>query len=190
MSDVERLAQVVPASERAMREWESQVAQADEVIGHSLIGGKDNEDTLDSLIGVPFLIETVTFRRGDVSIAPKGEPAVYRDYMSVEALIHPQYQARFKRSRVVFNDGSTGIYRQVVKYLAAREILTVPDDRPEEGGSNESRYDVSFSEWRTGPDGEGSWSSPTVGIRLFCPEGLRKSEYANEYGEAATWYLA
>lgn len=173
-----------------MAEWNAQTALADEVIGHTLIGGKESEETLESLTGVPFLIERVTFRRGDISIAPKGQPAVYRDYVSVECLIRPDYARKFKRNRVVFNDGSTGIYRQIVKYLSAKDIVTLPDDRPEEGPANATRYDVSFSEYRIGPNGEEAWSSPATEVRLFCPEGVRKSPYTNEYGEAETWYLA
>ncbi len=175
------------AQDRAVAEWEQQTAQADEVIGHSLIGGKENEETLDNLIGVPFLIENITFRPGDINIAPKGQPAVYRDYVSVEALIHPDYQRRFKRSRVVFNDGSTGIYRQIVAYLAARGYVTVSDTVAEKAPSNESRYDVSYSQ----PDRDGEPNRPVdFAVRLYCPEGLRKSDYTNEYGEAETWYLA
>lgn len=175
-----------------MAEWNQEVTLADEVIGHSLIGGKENEETLDNLVGVPFLIENVTFRRGDVSIAPKGQPAVYRDYVSVKALIRPDYAKRFKRNRVVFNDGSTGIYRQIVKYLEAKGVVTLPDDRPEEGSANTTKYDVSFSERTDSDDSDGKpvYTAPSTKVRLFCPEGLRKSPYANEYGEAETWYLA
>lgn len=180
---------VTPVSpdERALKEWENQTAQADEVIGHSLIGGKENEETLDNLVGVPFLVESVTFRPGDINIAPKGQTAVYRDYVSVEALIHPAYQKKFKRSRVVFNDGSTGIYRQVVAYLAARGYVTVDETVAEKAPSNESRYDVSYSQ----PTTPGEPNKPAeFSVRLYCPEGLRKSGYTSEYGEAETWYLA
>jgi hypothetical protein len=167
------------ASEQAMAEWNAVAAQADEVIGYSLIGGKENEETLAKLKGVPFVIEGVTFRKGDIVVKATGQA---RDYLSVEALVHPRYQSRFKRSRVVFNDGSTGIYRQIVKYLTDKGLITVPENLPEEGEANATRYDVSFSR---GDDGGTEFD-----IRLVCPEGLRDSAYTNENGSATTWYLA
>lgn len=185
-SEVDRINQVT-AEQRALAEWQAELGQADEVIGYSLIGGKDNEQLLDMLIGVPHLIEAVTFRQGDVNIMPKGQTPFYRDYMSVEALIHPAYQARFKRNRVVYNDGSTGIYRQIVTYLAGKNLVTVDESKPEQGPANETRYDVSFS---TPSPGSEKNSPAYIPVRLFCPEGLRKSDYTNEYGEAQTWYLA
>jgi hypothetical protein len=186
MSEIANRAQLT-ADERAMAEWNNEVAQADEVIGYSLIGGKENEETLDKLVGVPFLIEMFTFRQGDINIAPKGQTPVYRDYMSVHALIHPAHQAKFRRNRVVVNDGSTGIYRQGVAYLAAHGAVTVDESKPENGPANETRYDVSFST----PSTPGEPNHPVeIPVRLFCPEGLRKSSYTNEYGEAQTWYFA
>lgn len=173
--------------ERAVAEWQNALADADEVIGYSQVGGKDNEQTLDLLVGCPHLIEGVTFREGDVNIAPKGQPVVHRDYMSLECLVRPDYQARFKRPRVIYNDGSTGIYRQVVKYLAERGLVTVDETLPEEGPANETRYDVSFSQ----PTTPGEPNKPVfIPVSLYAPEGLRKSDYTNEYGESQTWYLA
>lgn len=174
--------------EYAIAEWNAAAEGADKVIGHSLIGGKENEQTLDLLVGVPFVIEGVTFRRGDVNIMGKGETPFYRDYVSVEALIHPLHQSKFKRERVVFNDGSTGIYRQLVQYLAAKGIVQVAESLPETGEANGTRYDVSFS-WADEHDGSVTHSR-VFRTRLVCPEGLRKSDYRNAYGEAQTWYLA
>jgi hypothetical protein len=177
------------SAEKAMAEWNTATAVADEVIGYSLIGGKENDETLENLKGVPFVIEGVTFREGDISVPGTGpKNAFRRDYVSVEALIHPSYQARFKRSRVVFNDGSTGIYRQIVAYLVARGMATVDESLPEGGKAHGSRYDVSYS----GPDTDdnGKRIAREFSIALVCPEGLRYSDYAGPAGDARTYYLA
>lgn len=173
------------AEDRALAEWNSQVQQADQVLGASLIGGRENEETLNSLIGVPFLIERITFNQSD--IVPDPKKGFFRDFVSVEALIHPSYQKKFKRDRVVFNDGSTGIYRQCVQYLGVKGMIEIREDLPEGGEANGSRYDVSY----TAPvDGEPKRQSLSFETRLLAPEGLRKSDYPGPAGEATTWYLA
>jgi hypothetical protein len=178
------------AVDHSMREWLALSNEADQVIGYSLIGGKENEQTLDLLVGVPFIIEGITFRQGDVNIMPKGEAPFYRDYASVEALVHPLFQGRFKRPRVVFNDGSTGIYRQLTQYLAAKGIIEVDDAYAETGEANGTRYDVSLSGPGFKEDATTREDRAFTGIRLVCPEGLRVSDYRNAYGEGKTWYLA
>lgn len=178
-TDVDRPA-AVTAQDRAMQEWIAASQDADHVIGYTLIGGKENEQTMDLLVGVPFVIEGLTFRRGDVVSTLTGE---LRDYVSVECLIHPLHQGKFPRERVVFNDGSTGVYRQIVRYLAAKGLVTVPENLPENGPAHATRYDVSYS----GEDGNREFT-----IRLVCPEGLRRSDYTVEGvpGESSTFYLA
>jgi len=177
------------ANERAMAEWNAEAGQADEVVGYSLIGGKENEQTLELLKGVPFIIEGVTFRKGDVNIGTKDKP-FYRDYVSVECLVHPLYQSRFKRPRVVFNDGSTGIYRQIVAYLVSKGLVEVDESLPEGGDAHGSRYDVSYSERRIAPNGDEVWVGREFDIRLTCPEGLRYSDYKGPQGDARTYYIA
>jgi len=171
--------QVPDSVTQEMAEWNSQVADAIEIEGYSLYGGKENDNKLDSLIGVPFLVKTVTFREGDIT--PPGAKAP-RDYVSCEVLIRPDHAQKFNRRYVVFNDGSTGIYRQIVAALAVRGLVNVPDDLPESGDANTTRYDVSFT---TGPDDAESFD-----VKLLCPEGLRKSEYKSPTGDSVTWYLA
>jgi hypothetical protein len=162
--------------------WENAVAGAIEIEGYSLYGGTENERTLDALIGIPLVILHATFRRGDIT--PK-DTEVARDYVSLECLIHPSHQHEFARKYVVFNDGSTGIYRQVVAALYARELITVNEDLPESGEAHSTRYDVSFTVVDTD-------SVEFRNIKIFCPEGLRKSKYDNPGGGGAstTWYLA
>lgn len=161
--------------------WEDLVATADQVEGQSLVGGKENEATLDLLIGVPFIVTSMTLRKGDITV--KSSAGDYlRDYVSVEAVIHPDYEARFKRPRVVFNDGSTGIYRQSVKYLEAKGFVDCDKALPEEGEANATRYDIPFV---TSPEYPLEFD-----VQLLCPEGLRKSDYKGPYGDAQTWYFA
>jgi hypothetical protein len=177
-------------NERAIQEWAALASQADEVIGYSLVGGKENEQTLRMLTGVPHIVESLTFRRGDVNIAAKGEPAMYRDYVSVSALIHPAYTANFRRPRVVYNDGSTGIYRQAVKYLASKGLITVDESLPEEGEAHSTRYDLCYTSERVNPDGAVIYPAVEFQVSLVVPEGLRVSEYKNSYGDSETYYWA
>jgi hypothetical protein len=165
-----------------MREWELENRDAMEVEGYSLYGGKDNDRKLDALVGVPFLIKAVTFRMGDITPDGQTEP---RDYVSVECLIHPMHAHRFERKYVVFNDGSTGIYRQIVAALALNGYVELNEDLPEKGHANTTRYDASFS-------ADNSESGGTeFALKLRAPEGLRKSAYDNPDGsEGFTWFLA
>jgi hypothetical protein len=170
------------SNSQEMANWNREMSGAIEIEGYSQYGGKENERALDALIGIPFLILHATFRQGD--IIPTGLDAP-RDYVSAECLVHPMHAARFARKYVIFNDGSTGIYRQIVAALAARDLIELDENLPETGDAHATRYDVSFS------DDE----HPSVefrGIRIFCPEGLRKSEYPNPAGggKSVTWYLA
>jgi len=173
---------VMSQQDRAIAEWDSANATADEVKGASLIGGKENTEKLDQLLGVPFVITEVTFRQGDIRVPAK--TGNFRDYVSVEALVHPDYQLKFKRAYIVFNDGSTGIYRQIMAYLMSRGMVQPVENLPEEGEANSTRYDVSLT------SNEVDSSGVSFDIRLRCPEGLRKSDYQNDYGDAQTWYLA
>lgn len=175
-------------STREMDEWNANVSDAIEVEGYSLFGGKENDRALDSLVGIPFLVKHVTFRHGDI-VPPKGN--VYdgksaRDYVSVEVLIHPEHAHKFPRRYVVFNDGSTGIYRQLVAALTSQGLITANESLPEEGGANETRYDLPLSK-----PSEDGWEPAEYKIHILAPEGLRKSEYAVPgAGQAITWYLA
>ena len=180
MSSTDRNDELISRGRQEMMEWNTEVSDAIEIEGYSLYGGKENDQKLDSLIGVPFLIKNVTFRAGD--IIPTGQTEA-RDYVSVECLIRPDHAHKFPRKYVVFNDGSTGIYRQIVAALVARDLVNLPDDLPEAGDANTTRYDVSFSDPESG-------DRTFNAVRILCPEGLRKSDYQSNAGQAVTWYLA
>jgi len=162
-------------------EWDALSDQSIEIVGYSQYGGKDNDRKLDALIGVPLIVENVIMRAGDITPPGMKKP---RDYASMEILVHPAYASRFPRSRVIVNDGSTGLYRQMVGALAVRGLVNLPDGLPEEGDANTTRYDVSFS----AADGT---PAKFTGVNVRCPEGLRKSEYPGPDGSpSVTWYFA
>jgi hypothetical protein len=122
-----------------------------------------------SLIGTPLVITTVVFRKG-----AKDKEGTQHDYVSCEytAVTAPPIEG-------VFNDGSTGIRRQVVAYLADKGIVpkgykTSPDEPV----------------WVQAPEGT---PDPEFSIRFLAPRGLRVSEYDSEFapdGKASTYYLA
>lgn len=180
---------------------------ADTVQGADRVDGADLERGAN-LIGVPFCITRAVFRQGDFL-----NQGITGWYVSLEAVIAPAMEiARaLRRGRipegteltvepgedVVFNEGGTGVYRQIVAYLEAKKLITLPDG-PEQGKYGESRFDTLPPEWtvnvedihsvvRIGPDGE---RTVTFDIRLLCPRGLRSSEYENEYTkQGVTRYL-
>jgi hypothetical protein len=115
------------------------------------------------LFGVPFIIRRVVFRGATPT----------RDYVSVEAVAKD-------KGNIVFNDGSTGIKRQIIEYLASRGHLSIP----------ESDLDANPDQQIAAVD-----ENIAFDILLHCPRGLRASEYTVESGPAAgetatTFYLA
>lgn len=174
-------------------DWDTLTASADEALGHELISG----EAADKLIGVPFVITRVSFREGTQRAG-----ALYRDdYVSCEAVVAPKnvLAERARKGRmnlddisvdpgehIIFNDGSTGIYRQIVAYLAGKGFITLPDG-PEAGGKGETIYDLPRSQWDDGEDD----ATNGINIRLLCPRGLRYSEYSNDYTQdGKTRYIA
>lgn len=178
--------------------WTDATSGADKVFGHDLA----KNELLDALVGIPFLIHHLTYRAG----AMRGTPPERADYVSVECMIAPADELRRRRvnldtlpfepgSTVVFNDGSTGIYRQIVVYLAEKGFISLPEGKTE-GGLGETIYDLPAAKWAgihagitTDNDGHTDYS---VNVRLICPRGIRRSEYPNAYvpGEdAVTRYL-
>lgn len=123
-----------------------------------------------SLIGLPHVITLVAFRKG-----AKDKDGTQHDYVSCEYTTVTDVPIEG-----VYNDGSTGIRRQIVAYLADKGILPTP--------------------YKTEPDSP-VWVQPTdeaekdpeFGIRFLAPRGLRVSTYDSEFapdGQASTYYLA
>lgn len=144
----------------------------DTIPGWALIEEKEE------LRGVPFAIVRATFRPTALSTA---------EYVSVYAIAKDL-------GNIVFNDGSTGIRRQILDYLMAKHIA-VPN------------YEVTTSD---SPIGQFAWNPPAqeqldkdgqtlVDVPferpLAAPRGLRKSDYQVEHPEtgklidATTYYL-
>lgn len=186
----------------ALETWEEATSAAHEVMGHDLA----KDELLDALIGVPFLITRFTFRPGipaseTTQFMAKGDTYAY---VSVEAVIAPEVELKRRRvnvdtlpfdpgALVVFNDGSTGIYRQTVNYLEAIGFITLPEG-PDEGSKGSVRFDLPPTKWTEVHAGELSFDEDgngiyTVNVRLRCPRGLRKSTYDSPFGEAGTRYL-
>lgn len=181
-------------------DWETIVGSADEILGYDLA----RDETADDLTGIPFALTSVTFR-----------PGVLRDkirqaYVSCEVRIAPTLDLRLINTRregsrlpritdldmlafgpdshVVFNDGSTGVYRQIVKYLHLKGYIELKSPVIENGVYGESSFDQppsGFADIKRGdvkfdPDG---FSVYTVALApmLYCPRGLRLSLYENNY---------
>lgn len=180
-------------------DWETLINRADEVIGHELA----RDETADDLVGVPLIVTRVVFR-----------PGVVRDkklaaYVSCEARVAPNLDLRLINSRressrlprlsdleslafgpnshVVFNDGSTGIYRQVVKYLCAKGMVSLSEPVTEAGSYGESSFDQPPYQWAgitagdDPPSDENGFVHYSANVVLYCPRGLRLSLYENDY---------
>jgi hypothetical protein len=194
--DVQEPAPYLPSGEL---DWAAETRVSDTVAGADLA----KDETLDALVGVPFLITRFTFRKG---IPKPGLPDAA--VIAVEAVIAPENVLRRRRvnmellpfepgAQVVFNDGSTGIYRQIVTYLVARGYIEVSDDKPEKGKMGESRYDVHperFAAIHAGTvtrNEKTGYLDYTVNVRLTCPRGISISDYESEFNPdgARTRYL-
>lgn len=186
--------------------WDEAIEGADITLGHDLA----KAEILDALEGVPFLITRLTFREAD-TIA-RGS------YVSCECQLAPKSEMERRRINlltlpfdpgelVVFNDGSTGIYRQMVAYLHQKGFIALPD--PVIGSGNGPRWDdkekkviyectydyppemwadVHAGEMRYTPTGKGEY---TVNVRILAKRGIRISEYENDWTQdGKTRYLA
>ncbi len=146
----------------------------------------------ESLLGVPFVITSFTFRQSDMAKV---------EYVSVEATTKDD-------QRIVFNDGSTGVRRDLVNYCAARGIFEVQGDESK-FDPNGSLFDMAANEvidWSVddvvaGVDSNGMWYATVHAPRgILVRKGLRKSEYgpSSDYDPKAgtgrpagtTFYLA
>jgi hypothetical protein len=172
--------------------WEILTADAHEVFGADLEKG-------DQLVGVPMCLIMATFRRGDITNVNTGEKGFY---VSLDTIIAPpkDLERAYRRNKItaenydlltpgehlVFNEGGTGVYRQIVAYLEATDRIKITSELPAEGGYGESRHDISPENWQVdqsaefkrGDDGQ---FAVAFSIRLLCPRGLRASDYENEY---------
>lgn len=177
------------------------------------LGGQEllTGEAVDLLNGVPFAVVSVTFREGYTrevaGVKAKG------DYASLEIVIGDEKalkRAGVKRDEfpfepldvVRFNDGGTGVRRQIVAYLAMKGVIELQEGLKAEdistfGKLGESDCDIPVSMWhhmhagdvRFDTDG-GTVFDYTFDRPLIVSRGLRSSEYENENGRSVTRYFA
>ena len=186
--------------------WEDLTRDADEVLGADLEKG-------EQLIGVPFCITSATFRQGDYLNAKTSERGWY---VSLYTMVAPEIdiQRAIRRKRVpeenlpnipdpgeklIFNEGGTGVYRQIVAYLEDKGFIQIDSQLPKEGAYSESRYDIPPSQWKYPAEARNYElrfdlsGEPVVSfyVRLLCPRGLRSSDYENDFTKTGhTRYIA
>lgn len=192
------------AYDRNFDSFSAMAEEALEVQGYELA----KDDVADALEGVPFIITKVTFRPGFPDPSNKARKLAY---VSCECVIaDEEYLARRKRNldnkpflpgdHVVFNDGSTGVYRQILAALESANYIVLPEG-PVSGSYPTTRYDTPPSEWvdiNVGESFFGEVGSANEGfmvysadVRILAPRGLRLSEYSNDYtADGKTRYLA
>lgn len=183
----------------------------DLLVGATVIRTASLEQDKMTLVGVPMVITRVTYRpkaakteRGFVSVE-----AVIGDVPHIEQAIRRGWIPNVERvdqfpftpeELIVFNDGSTGIRRQLTILLQSAGLLDI-GDRPD--GDN-SAFDRDWSAWNAyrsgtmqnvGADSEGNPVKIEVpdftDLRIFAPRGLRVSSYtADGIGDATTFYLS
>jgi hypothetical protein len=164
----------------------------------------------DTLLGVPHIITKVTYWRvlegriGHVSVeatlasADAMARAIRRGW--VPGISNVDDMVLDPNERVVYNDGGTGIRRQLTALFHAKKAVDVG----REDVADDSRYDTPWPEWvsfldarvqsrEVGevpvvyriPDGDGY--RPLI---LHVDRGLNVSKYANEYtDDGETYYL-
>lgn len=190
---------VIPDYNPALETWEDLIGASDQVMGKDLA----RDELFDALMGVPFLITKVVFRKGTKRALPKslaekfGTDEKTFSYASCEAVIAPLEVLKRRRvntdelpfepgDQIVFNDGSTGVYRQIVAYLTATGTIELPEPIIEGGKHGECSYDLPPQDWAAVNAGqivfdEAGWADYTVNVRLSCPRGIRLSEYETDY---------
>lgn len=184
----------------SMQTWDQANESALEFPGFDLL----TDERRDRLENVPFLIVGATYRPGIV------QDKRARAYVSVEAVVAPVHLITRRGvdpntlpfspgDHVVFNDGTTGIYRQITSALEGIGYIVLGGNGTRDNaGMGESIYDqppgewadVKFGDLRFDEDGRGVYYAP---IRLRAARGLRLSRYSNEYTgdkEATTPYIA
>ena len=165
--------------------------------------------TADELVGVPFVVTGIALRPGDF-MNPQTKEKGYFTSLEIVTGDEAAFAKARKRKRIpedssvepgerlVFNDGSTGIYRQIVGLMEGLGWITLPDG-PEGGPRGESRLDTPIADWEFNPaastvdvrfdnDGQPVVTAP---VRILCQRGIRISEYENDYTkDGKTHYLA
>lgn len=166
----------------------------------------------DDLIGIPHIITRVTY----------WTPTAIGDFVSLEAVVADDDTMNYairrgwvpgvtERSQIplranehiVYNDGSTGIRRQITEMLDSFGMIVIGDKGPAPYTVDKkvynSRFDLPWSEWDSfeGSRVHGDHVVPSIGtnhagnaLAILVGSGLTVSEYSNEFSDnARTFYL-
>ena len=183
--------------------WDALTQGADEVFGGEL-------EKAESLVGVPFMVLRLTFRKGDFARKDKAHDGEPGDYVSVDLVTAPPdvIQRRIERGKIetssviadanshlVLNVSGTAAYREFVKILEHKRLIQLPEG-PEGGEFGESRFDTPVRLWgihnvaRVKYGDDGTYQSAEFDLRLHAPRGLRVSTFDNRHGkDISVYYL-
>lgn len=202
-TETRRTGFVLPADADIMRVSQEELDSNEEfyeIPGFSLVSDKM------SVVGLPFSILGVTYQQ---PVADKANDWGQRDYVSLQCVVTnqngiddalrrgliPSGEAAYDAGeRILINDGSTGIRRQITKLLHGFGLINV--------GTVESDHDFDkpWVQWDMDEfeqfEQQGDVIVPSFtrnhnGNRLHFKvrRGLRVSDYTNDYGEGVTFYL-
>jgi hypothetical protein len=200
-TETRRTGFVIPADADIMRITQAELDANEEfyeVPGFGLVSDKM------TAVGLPFSIIGLTFH---VPVKDKANDFGERDYVTCRSIVHDEDRlteavqrgwipsgkpAYDPGERIVINDGSTGIRRQLVQMLHSWGLINV--------GTIEktSDWDKPWTQWDSFSDSimEGETMVPNFdknhnGNRFVVKvrRGLRVSEYTNDYGDGVTFYL-
>lgn len=182
----------------------------------------DSEDLTDkaSLLGVPMVITQIAYRYSELPDPANSKLIISGDYVSVTARLGnlDWFTKAIEAGRipnvsdlsglpkglepealVVFNDGSTGIRRQLTGLLHHAGIINVGGDFTKD---KNGIFDRKFFEWtycdptQTSPSSDDAMQVPTIvrgksskPLVIYALKGLRASEYAYGSQMATTYYL-
>lgn len=189
-----------------LQSWDTLANESVEILGYELA----RDDYQTGLIGVDLIITRVSFRAGVV------ESGTQRAYVSCESVISPVISLQRVNiareasemppvnslddlpfepgAHVVFNDGSTGIYRDVVKTLYLQHYIGLNEPITEGGARGASSFDAAPAEWASVATGnrhedDDGFVTYESNVRIRCRRGLRYSKYDWNGQGAHTWYL-
>lgn len=171
----------VDSAELTWDQIESQYANDVTVIGGRLLVEKAD------LIAVPHMITAIRFQ--------EYVPSAQRGYVSLEAMVAPKHVLEKSgkldcglepEEKIVYNDGSTGIRRQITKLLSTWKMITIAKEIKEE-----SDYDMGYLDWKICPTPPEFHTNANGGpLLILVRNGLRVSEYDGPTGPASTYYFA
>jgi hypothetical protein len=180
------------------------------------------DEDLDALAGVDMIITRAVIRKGVPRIS--GNPWLkankantHAGYVSLEIITTPRMDLiKINRARkasglsqittleslgiqpesnYVINDGSTGIYRQVLAILAMQQYIQLPEGKTD-GESGTTIFDTTPAEWADVQTGEtifddSGFLTYDTNVRIRCKNGIRVSgNYNPDFPDAQTRYLA